>query len=141
VYSSQRTSLIRFVPDGVASAAQLRQRLIKALGAAPASDRAARELLTNLTDPARTADKHRADAAAYLAACAKAATEAASVEGWLRVAAQRREAIENAETARNPQGVITERGFRVIFPVQLSPTPKPLRLNATTGRAEPVPSL
>jgi len=55
----------------------------------------------------------------------------------LRVAAGRRQAIEAAETALSPQGVITERGFRVIFPVQLSSTPKPLRLNPTTCRAEP----
>jgi hypothetical protein len=137
VYSRRRASLIRFVPAAAADAAELRQKLIAALRAAPAGDSAAQELLANLSDPARTAAAHRADAAAFLVACVNVAGAVDAVEGWLRVAAQRRKAIENAETALNPDGVITERGFRVIFPIEVSLTPKPLRLNPKTGRAEP----
>ena len=137
VYSRRRASLIRFVPTAAAGAADLRQKLTAALRAAPAGDSAAQELLANLTDPSRTAAFHRKAAAAFLAACAKAGGTADTVEGWLRVAAQRREAIEKAETATSPQGVITERGFRVIFPVQRSRSPNPLKLNPNTGRAEP----
>ena len=140
VYSRRRASLIQFVPTDAADAAELRQKLVAALRAAPAGDSAAQELLANLTDPARTAAAHRAAAVAFLAACAKAARTVDTIEGWLRVAAQRREAIEKAETALNPQGVITERGFRVIFPVQGRPSPRLVRLNPTTGRAEPQPT-
>ena len=116
VYSRRRASLIRFVPAAAADAAELRQKLIAALRAAPAGDSAAQELLANLSDPARTAAAHRAEAAAFLAACAKVAGAVDAVEGWLRVAAQRREAIENAGNGDAPDGVITERGFRVISP-------------------------
>ena len=127
------------MPAAATDAADLRQKLRAALRAAPAGDSAAQELLANLTDPARTAAAHRTAAAAFLVACAKAAGTADTVEGWLRVAAQRRDAIEKAETAMNPQGVITERGFRVIFPIQGSRSPSPLQLNPKTGRAEPRP--
>lgn len=136
VYSSARGSLIRLVPANAANAAALRQTLIAALQKAPAGDLAAQELLANLTDPARTAAAHRARAAAYLDACATAAGSVDAVESWLRLAAQRRAAIEASETALSPQGVITEAGFRVIFPVQLSATPAALRMNPKTGRAE-----
>jgi hypothetical protein len=137
VYSSQRASLIRFVPATAADASELRERLITALRAAPASDRGAQDLLANLTDAARTAAAHRAAASAFLAACTKAAGAQETVPGWLRLAAQRREAIESAETARHPQGVITERGFRVVFPIQRRPAATPLRLNPTTCLVEP----
>lgn len=136
-YSSQRTSLIRFVPESATTASDLREKLIASLRKAPATDRPAQDLLVNLTDAARTAAAHRRASAAFLTACGTAAGAADAVEGWLRVASLRRQAIERAETALSPQGVITEEGFRVIFPIQLSATPKPLRLNPTTCRAEP----
>lgn len=137
VYSRVRSSLIRFVPSTAANAADLRQKLIAELKKAPVDDAGAKELLANLTDPARTAAAHRARAAAYLAACEKAAGSVDAVESWLRLAAQRRAAIEQAETALSPHGVITEAGFRVIFPLQLSATPGALHMNPQTGRAEP----
>jgi hypothetical protein len=136
-YSRQRASLIRFVPESATNVSDLRDKLIASLRAAPATDRPARELLANLTDPDRTASVHRRASVAFLVACGTAAGTADAVEGWLRVAAERRQEIERTETALNPDGVITERGFRVIFPIQVSPTPKPLRLNPTTCRAEP----
>jgi hypothetical protein len=135
VYSPERASLIRFVPERAANTADLRTQLIAGLRAAPSSDRPAQELLVNLTDPSRSAEAHRGTASAYLAACATAAGEAATVEGWLRMAGQRRLAIESAETAQHPEGKITERGFREVFPSQ-GPTPTPLRLNLATCRAE-----
>ena len=138
VYSRDRASLMRFVPAAATDTADLRTRLIAALRTAPAGDRPAHELLSNLTDPSRTAAAHRAAAAAYLAVCAKAAATPGTVEGWLRVAGQRRAAIDDAETAMHPQGAITERGFRVIFPLQLTTTVETLRIDARTGRAEPV---
>jgi hypothetical protein len=129
-------SWFRFVPERAANAGELRTQLIAGLRAAPSSDRPAQELLVNLTDPSRSAEAHRRTAKAYLAACATAAGEAATIEGWLRVAGQRRLAIESAEPAQHPEGMIVEKGFREVFPAQ-GPSPTPLRLNPATGRAEP----
>jgi hypothetical protein len=134
VYSRARAGLIRYVPDRAKDAAELRKHLIKALRAAPAGDRAARELLTNLTDPKRNAEAHRQAARAYLEVCAAAATKPAAVTDWLRVASQRRAEILDAETARNPQGNILERGFRLAFPAdRLESQPGRLRLDPATG--------
>jgi hypothetical protein len=137
VYSNRRAALIRFVPEKAANVSELRERLITALRAAPATDRGAQDLLVNLTDPARTAAAHRAAASVLVAVCVKDARAPETVEGWLRLAAQRRQAIEKAETAKHPQGVITERGFRVIFPIQAHRSTTPLELNPTSCRVEP----
>src|SRR5262249_20925555 len=98
VYSRARAGLIRYVPDRAKDAGELRERLIKALRAAPAGDWAARELLTNLTDPKRNAEAHRKAARAYLEVCAAAAMKPAAVTDWLKVASQRRAEILDAET-------------------------------------------
>jgi hypothetical protein len=137
VYSSARASLIRFVPERAANVSELRTQLILGLKSAPKSDRAAQELLANLTDSSRTAEAHRKASAAYLAACVAAASEADTIEGWLRVAGQRRRAIESAQAGAHPEGNVVEKGFREVFPAQ-NAAPKPLRLNPKTGRAEPV---
>jgi hypothetical protein len=136
VFSRERAGLIRYVPDQAKNVDDLRGQLIAALEKAPAADKAARELLTNLTDPARTAAFHREKAEAYLTACRKAGTAREAVVDWLKVAAQRRREIAAAETAKHPDGPITEPGFRVIFPViKESPKPGELKLDPTTGRA------
>src|SRR5262249_40568340 len=100
---------------------------------APAEDRAARDLLANLTDRTRTAAAHREAAQAYLAACVKAAGSRDAVVDWLKVAAQRRREVGAAETARHPDGMIIEPvGFRPIFPVvPEAPKPGELRLDPT----------
>jgi hypothetical protein len=136
VFSRDRAGLIRYVPDRAKKADDLRRQLIAALEKAPAADKAASELLTNLTDPKRTAAFHREKAEAYLTACRKAGPSREVLVDWLKVAAQRRQEIRAAETAKHPDGPITEPGFRVIFPVTKDP-PKPgeLRLDPATGRA------
>jgi hypothetical protein len=138
VFSPARASLMRFVPETAKDAAELRDQLVSALKTAPPDDRAAQELLANLTDPTRTAAAHQQAATAYLAACGQAATALEVVVDWLRVAAQRRHELEKAETARHPdaEGGITEPGFRVIFPVYAqAPEAGAFRLDPTTGRA------
>jgi len=134
VYSKTRSVLIKFVSEAVEGPDELREHLIKELRNAPAGDRAASELLKNLTDPARTMAAHRAAAAAYLEACAAAASDPVTIEAWLRIANQRRQAIDDAETALHPDGTITEKGFREVFPMQQPSAP--LRLNSGTCRAE-----
>ena len=137
VFSPARASLMRFVPDKAKDAAELRDQLLAALKAAPPDDRAAQELLTNLTDPTRTAAAHQQAATAYLAACVQAAASLEAVVDWLRVAAQHRHELDTAETASHPTGGgITEPGFRVIFPVYAQdPEVGKFRLDPKTGRA------
>jgi hypothetical protein len=136
VFSAARASLIRYVPEKAKDADDLRQQLIAALKTAPANDHAAQELLANLTDPKRLAASHHEAARAYLAACAKAAESREAVVDWLKVAAQRRQEIDASETAQHPDGMITEPGFRVIFPVlKQKPKAGELRLDPTTGKA------
>jgi hypothetical protein len=138
VYSAGRASLIRFVPARAQSAADLRAQLVEALrgGDAAGRDAAARELLANLTDPARTAAHHRQAARAFLDTCRRQAGSPDIVSGWLSVASQRRLEVAAAETSRNPRGTILEPGFRVIFPVdRLQSRPGRLRLDPATAGA------
>lgn len=136
VYSEARASLQRYFPESATSPADLRIQLIANLRAAPASHRAAQELLENLTDPARDAAFHRAAAAGYLARVRAAATAPAAVSDWLRIASQRRLEIAEAQTSKNPRGTILEPGFRVIFPEdQLGAQPGALKLDPATARA------
>jgi hypothetical protein len=136
VYSRARASLMRFVPEAAGSAGELRERLITALRQAPANHQAARDLLANLTDPARTAAAHRQAATAALDACRRSARTSAAVTGWLHHADAQRRAIEAADTARHPRGLITEEGFREIFPRLRTDAPHPLRLIPATCLVE-----
>lgn len=136
VYSPVRASLLRFVPEQAASVAELRSGLIKNLKAAP-QDPAAQVLLANLVEPNRTAAFHQQRALAYLQAVRSVQGHSEAVEGWLKLASQRRAEVAAAETSQNPRGRILEPGFRVIFPVdRLNSKPGVLRLNPTTGLVE-----
>lgn len=136
VYSEARASLQAYLPGTATSAADLRAQLIGNLRAAPASHRPAQALLNNLTDPARTAAFHRAEAGKYLARVRSRASEPAAVADWLRIASQRRLEIAEAQTSKNPRGTILEPGFRVIFPTdKLAAQAGALELDAATARA------
>jgi hypothetical protein len=136
LHSRARASLLRFVPERAASAAALRDALMAGLKQAP-QDAAARELLANLTDPARTAAFHRQRAGAVLQAVRQGRADQAAVVGWLKLAAQRRVEVAAAETSQNPRGTILEPGFRVIFPVdRVAARPGMWRLNPQTGLVE-----
>ena len=103
---------------------------------APGQDRAAGELLANLTDAQRTAEAHRRAVQAYLDACNRAAGQLDVVVGWLSIASQRRLELVRAETAQHPEGNIKEEGFRRIFPTDnLTPKTGALRLDPGTCRA------
>jgi hypothetical protein len=136
VYSKRRAGLLKYVPETARDAADLRKKLVEALGQAK-DDPAARELLTYLTDKKYNAQAHRERARAYLEACRKVAGDSDAVRDWWRVASQRRLELDRAETSRSPRGKITEPGFRVIFPQDtLGSTPGRLRLNPRTARCE-----
>ena len=74
------------------------QQLVAALKEAGAADAAARALLANITDPARTSTAHRRTAAEFLASCQKAAATPGAIEGWLRHTHGQRSAIDEADT-------------------------------------------
>jgi hypothetical protein len=138
VYSRQRAGLLKYVPDQARDAADLRRQLLAALREAPAADQAARELLANLTDPARSAAAQRKAAEAYLEACSGVRGLPEAVLDWWRLAAQRREEMAEAETAQHPGGKITEPDFKMLFPLSdLRPEPGRLRLDPRTGRCLP----
>jgi hypothetical protein len=128
VYSDARASLMRYVPDTAGDVHELRERLVATLREAPMRDQAARDLLGNLINPARTAEVHRRAAATYLDACRGVARTPRAIAGWLRYAQTTRGAIERADTARHPLGLITEEGFRRIFPRLHAAEPQALRL-------------
>ena len=138
VYSPARGSLIRFVPEKARDVRELREGLIAALRKAPSDDRAAAELLANLTDPSRTADEHRRAATTYVDTCRRVGTTPAVVSGWLRYADAQRRRIVAADTAQHPTGQkITEPDFREVFPRQHATQPQPLGLNPASCLAEP----
>jgi hypothetical protein len=139
VYSRERATLIRFVPDDARDVNDLRTQLVAALQRAPAEDEPARTLLANLTDAARTAQAHRRDAQRFLEACRQAGSSVAAIAGWLRHADHQRRAVDESDTAKHPSGSITEKGFREVFPRQGEGPSKALRLNPTSCLAEPRP--
>jgi hypothetical protein len=136
LHSRARASLLRFVPERAASVAALKAALVAGLKQAP-QDAAARDLLANLTDPARTAAFHKQRAGAVLQAVRQGRADQAAVVGWLKLASQRRVEVAAAETSQNPRGTILEPGFRVIFPVdRVGAKPGMWRLNPQTGLVE-----
>jgi hypothetical protein len=135
VYSRARASLVRFVPETASDAIELRDKFITSLRQTP-QDPAARQLLENLTDPARNAEFHRKEALAYLENVSQASLDFRTLVDWLKIASQRRLEIAKAETSLSRRGKILEPGFRVIFPIDsLHPVPSQLRLDPSTGRA------
>ena len=137
VYSPARASLIRFVPEKARDVRELREGLIAGLRKAPSDDRAAAELLANLTDPSRMADAHRRAATTYVDTCRRIGTTPAVLSGWLRYADAQRRRIEAADTAQHPTGPITEPGFREVFPKQHATHAQPVGLNQTSCLVEP----
>ncbi|HYV04826.1 MAG TPA: hypothetical protein VFB82_09580, partial [Blastocatellia bacterium] len=115
VFSAARASLLRLLP---ATASADWQKLFKAsLKANAKTNPAAQELLTNLTDPARTLAFHQARAASFLDRCRKnLETREAVIKLYQLLASRRAEAFAS-EISKNPRGQILEPGFRVIFPL------------------------
>jgi hypothetical protein len=106
----------------------LKAKLIEALTKAK-DDPAARELLSNLNDPKRTAAFHRKRALEYLDACRRSATSAATVEGWVRLALQRRNEVLASQTTISKDENVLEPGFKVLFPMDEKFRPGKLRID------------
>lgn len=111
--SPQRCGLLRLLPDGPAKPgwqAQFRQNL------ANAPQPAAKALLANLNDSQRTPAFHRNAARQLLDKIQARANDQQAVNGYVRLLAQQRIAVYQAEISQHPQGQIFEPGFRLIFP-------------------------
>lgn len=77
---------------------------------------AAKELLSNLKDPARTPAYHRGKAKELITKVQANVALQQAVNGYVRLLTQRRIAIYQAQISQHPQGQIFEPGFRLIFP-------------------------
>jgi hypothetical protein len=113
MFSTKRCGLLRLVPDGTATAdwqARFKQNLANSDGPA------AKELLANLTDPKRTPAYHRGKAKELIARLQAQANSQSAVNGYVRLLAQDRIAVYQAQISQHPQGQIFEPGFRLIFP-------------------------
>ena len=113
MFSTARCGLLRLVPSAPTTA-DWRAKFEQNLAASPAP--AAKELLGSLKDPSHTPAYHRAQAAALLAKVQSNVTDQAKVNGFVRLLAQRRIAVYQAQISQHPQGQIFEPGFRLIFP-------------------------
>lgn len=76
----------------------------------------ARELLSNLTDPARNSNFHRIRSQRFIENCQLKLQTERGVEDMARYLGQVRAEISASEISENPLGQILEPGFRVIFP-------------------------
>ncbi len=119
VFSSVRCGLLRLVPEN-ASGWQSTFAALLSNSHVPG----AKELFTNLTDPARTAAFHKEQAAGFIKKCAVKP----NVDALFATLVGRREAVASSEISKNPRGQILEPGFRVIFPETPAPIPR-TRLN------------
>lgn len=146
MFSQERCRLMRLLPE--AGSGGWRGAFEKNLAAS--SWPGAKELLANLTDPARTAAAHQARARAMVAAVQRTTSSQAGVTGLVRLLAQQRMAVFHAQISQHPQGQIFEPEFRLIFPTfdLLKPdqqdaayggVPGQFWLNPETGRVELAP--
>jgi hypothetical protein len=113
MFSNQRCGLLRLVPAGTPTAdwrarfeANLRNSKLPA----------AKELLADMRDGAHTPAYHRAKARELVARLQGNAASQPAVNGYVRLLAQRRIAVYQAQVSQHPQGQIFEPGFRLIFP-------------------------
>jgi hypothetical protein len=141
--SRERCRLLRLLPDAVSAGwrSEFEQNLARSQWPG------AKELLANLTDPARTAAAHQARARAMVAAVQRTTASQPGVTGLVRLLAQQRIAVFHAQISQHPQGQIFEPEFRLIFPTfgLLKPdqqdaayggVPGQFWLNPETGRVE-----
>lgn len=142
--SPQRCGLLRLLPDGPA-APGWQTRFQQNLANSPLPS--ARALLANLRDPARTPQYHQAEAKKVVDRIRANAGKQQGVNGYVRLLAQDRIAVYQAQISQHPQGQIFEPGFRLIFPtmqlfqknqnqVAYGGVPGQYWLNPATGMAE-----
>jgi hypothetical protein len=113
MFSAGRCGLLQLVPGSAPTPdwkAKFEQNL------ADSGLPAAKELLANLRDPARTPAYHRGKARELVAKVQTNAGLQQAVNGYVRLLTQRRIGVYQAQVSQHPQGQIFEPGFRLIFP-------------------------
>ena len=128
VFSKQRCGLLRLVPKHAGE--NFGSEFLGNLRGA--SQPGAVELLSNLTDPQRTAAFHEDHARRFLANCQGRAAAPEHVLEWVRLLAQRREEVKASEISKNPRGQILEFPGRIVFP-SVKPEASPGRLALNTA--------
>lgn len=113
MFSPQRCGLLQLVPGG-GPTPNWRTQFTQAL--TNAGTPAAKALLANMNDPARTPEWHRNQVKQILTRVQSLAQVQLSVNGFVRLLAGRRIAVYQAQISQHPQGQIFEPGFRLIFP-------------------------
>ncbi len=113
MFSRARCGMLTLVPTG-APAANWKLKFQQNLANSPLP--AAKELLANVKDAARTPAYHRAQAKALLTKVQTNAGLQQNVNGYVRLLAERRIAVYQDQISQHPQGQIFEPGFRLIFP-------------------------
>jgi hypothetical protein len=111
--SERRCRLLRLLPDGVPTS-NWRQQFQQNLAASVQP--AAQTLLANLRDPRRTPQYHRDQARQVIDRIRNRMADQQAVNGYVRLLAQERIAVYQAQLSQHPQGQIFEPGFRLIFP-------------------------
>ena len=133
LYSQDRLSLMRLLPNEWSTATELREDLEPQLRTRRATDEATAQLADFLLDPKFDTAYHRRRAIEFVDRCRRNANRVETVKNWLRLAAQRRLEIQAAQTSTNPRGSILEgglgsEGFRRIFPSYQEFEPKPYEI-------------
>jgi len=141
IFSTDRLALLESLPDRFSNAGDLKE---KVLALNSSSNPKLRDLQHNLNDKDIYAKMKNASKE-LLATCRANANKESYVVSWIKLAAQRRVEIQDAQTAQNPRGTILEGGlgsggFRRIFPQYKNfiASPHKLKLNPASACAEDV---
>jgi hypothetical protein len=113
MFSDARCSLLSLVPNAAPTPnwqTQFQQNLTGS------SSPAAKELLASMKDPTHTPDYYRQKGKALIAKIQGNAADPGAVNGYVRLLAQRRISVYQAQISQHPQGQIFEPSFRLIFP-------------------------
>jgi hypothetical protein len=135
MFSTRRCGLLTLLPEKADSG--WLQNFEQTLKNSPSA--AAQELYRNLTDPAHNADAQRQAARALMARIAQNLTGAdkdAAVTAAVRLLAQRRLEVFQAQISQHPQGEIFEPSFRLIFPTMqlFAPDQQQLAYGGVSGQ-------
>jgi hypothetical protein len=147
MFSSARCGMLQLVP-GSAPTPDWKAKFQQNLANSPLP--AAKMLLANMKDPSKTPAYYQGQAKALITKVQTNAKLQQSVNGYVRLLAQRRIAVFNDQISQHPQGQIFEPGFRLIFPtmqlfgknqqqIAYGGVPGQYWLNPASGNVELVP--
>lgn len=141
LYSPRRLALMSLFSDNWSSVEELRSHLDRVLESRGTGDDDTALFADHYRDDRYNLAYHRREAAEFLDRCRARACDLETVKDWIRLAAQRRQEIQTAQTSANPRGSILEGGlgpggFRRIFASyrDVSPVPHKFYLDPESCR-------